>query len=228
MSQACFTPELFKFLRELKQNNNRPWFRANRERYERTVRNPFLDFIGELGPRLRRISPKIWVNSSPTGGSMFRIYRDARFSRDKSPYKTHVAARFPLTPNRDVHSPGYYLHLQPGEVYSGGGIWRPEPPVLGRIRDYLARHPRRWKEVFSDRKFKRLCVFEGERLQRPPKGYDPHHELIEFLKYKDFTFYTQFDERQACSAGFPDKVVESCAAAAPLMEFLAQALGLPW
>jgi uncharacterized protein (TIGR02453 family) len=228
MSQAHFTPELFKFLRELKQNNNRPWFRANKERYEKTVRNPFLDFIGELGPPMRRISPRIWVDSSPTGGSMFRIYRDARFSRDKSPYKTHVSARFPLSQNRDVHSPGYYLHLEPGEVFTGGGIWRPESQVLALIRDFLAHHPRRWKEVFSDKKFKRLCFFEGEKLQRPPKGYDPGHELIEFLKYKDFTFYTQFDARQACSPDFMKKVVESFEAAAPLMEFLAQALRLQW
>jgi uncharacterized protein (TIGR02453 family) len=228
MSQSHFTPELFKFLRELKQNNNRHWFLANKERYEKTVRNPFLDFIGELGPPLRKISRHLWVDSSPTGGSMFRIYRDARFSKDKSPYKTHVAARFPISQNRDVHSPGYYLHLEPLEVFGGGGIWRPEPPVLSLIRDFLAHHPRRWKEVFSDRKLKRLCVFDGEKLQRPPKGYDPNHELIEFLKYKDFFFYTQFNEKQACSAGFLGRVVESCEAASPFMEFLAHALHLQW
>ena len=228
MAKAYFTPALFRFLRELKKNNNRPWFLANKERYEKVVRNPLLDFIGDVGPHLRKISREIQVDPRPVGGSLFRIYRDVRFSKDKSPYKTHAAAHFPSSRNKDVHSPGYYLHLQPGEVFAGGGIWRPERPVLNQIRDYLAAHPRQWKESLAAKDFKRLCTFEGEKLSRPPKGFPPDHELIEFLKYKDFTFYTQFDEKQACSQNFMDKFVESCAAAVPFMSFLAKALQLPW
>ena len=228
MKKSYFTPAFFRFLRELKKNNNRPWFLANKERYEKTVRNPLLNFIGDLGPHLRRISRNIVVDNSPSGGSMFRIYRDIRFSGNKTPYKTHAAARFPLSRDRDVHSPGYYIHLEPGEAYSGGGIWRPEPPTLGQIRDYLASHPSKWKAALADKDFKRLCVFEGDKLQKPPRGYPPDHELVEYLKYKDFTFYTQFDEKQTCSPGFMEKFVESCRAAAPLMEFLASALNLPW
>lgn len=228
MKKTYFTPALFKFLRELKAHNNRPWFQANKERYEKTVRNPLLDFIGELGPSLRKISRQLVVDNSPIGGSMFRIYRDTRFSKDKTPYKTAASAQFRTSQSKDVHSPGYYLHLEPGEVFAGGGIWRPEAPVLGQIRDYLAHHPSEWKAVLKDRDFKRLCVLEGEKLQRPPKGYPPDHELIEYLKYKDFTFYTQFDEKQACSPDFMEKFVESCAAAAPLMQFLSKALMLEW
>ena len=223
-----FEPSFFKFLRELKAHNNRPWFLANKQRYETIVRNPMLDFIGELGPPLRKVSRHLVVDNSPSGGSLFRIYRDTRFSKDKTPYKTHVAAHFPSSAGRDVHSPGYYLHLEPGEVYAGGGIWRPEAPVLGQIRDYLTHHPSAWKAALNDKKFKKHCVFEGEKLQRPPKGYPPDHEMIEYLKYKDFIFGTQFDQNQACSPGFLGKFVESCAAAAPLMEFLAKALLLPW
>jgi len=92
MGKSYFTPAVFKFLKELKKNNNRPWFQANKERYEKIVRNPLLDFIGDLGPHLRKISPHIVVDNSPSGGSMFRIYRDTRFAKDKTPYKTHVAA----------------------------------------------------------------------------------------------------------------------------------------
>ncbi len=228
MSQSYFSPAFFKFLRELKANNNRPWFHANKERYEQVVRNPLLDFIGVLGPRLRKISPSLIVDNSPSGGSMFRIYRDTRFSKDKTPYKTHAAAQFRTSSSRDVHSPGYYLHLEPGEVYSGGGIWRPEAPVLGQIRDYLASHPARWKAVLGDKKFSRRCMIEGEKLQRPPKGYSPDHELIEYLKYKDYIFFTQFGERDACSPDFLDRYVEACAAASPMMKFLADALKLPW
>jgi uncharacterized protein (TIGR02453 family) len=159
---------------------------------------------------------------------MFRIYRDTRFSKDKSPYKTHAAAHFPLSRAKDVHSPGYYLHLAPGEVFVGGGIWHPEKDVLSAIRDHLMARPEEWKSILKDRGFKKHCTFEGEKLQRPPKGYPPDHELIEWLKYKDFTWFTQFDERTACSSGFMDKFVASCRAAMPMMRFLAEALKFPW
>ena len=228
MKKSHFTPEFFKFLRDLKKNNNRPWFQSNKERYEKTVRNPLLDFIGELGPPLRKISKHLIVDNSPSGGSMFRIYRDTRFSKDKTPYKTHASAHFRTAPNKDVHSPGLYLHLEPEEVFSGGGIWHPEGPVLGQIRDYLAHHPTEYKSVLANKTFKSFCTIEGEKLQRPPKGFDPAHELIEHLKYKDFTFFTQFSEREACSPHFLDSYVESCAAAAPYMAFLSKALLLPW
>jgi uncharacterized protein (TIGR02453 family) len=228
MTTSHFTPAFFKFLRELKKNNNRPWFLANKERYERTVRNPLLDFIGEVGPYLRQINPNIVADNSPTRGSMFRIYRDTRFSKDKTPYKTHVAAHFPLSRAKDVHAPGYYLHLSPNEVFVGGGIWHPEAPVLGQIRDYLAHHPKRWVSILKAASFKRLCTFEGEKLTRPPKGYPPDHEAIEYLKHKDFTYFTQFSEKDALSPNFMGEFLKSCAAAAPFMEYLANALKLPW
>jgi uncharacterized protein (TIGR02453 family) len=225
---SYFSPSLFKFLRELKAHNNRPWFAENKERYEAIARNPLLDFIGELGPSLRKISRNLVVDNSPTGGSMFRIYRDTRFSKDKTPYKTHLSARFPLGRGKDVHNPGFYLHLAPGEVFGGGGIWRPEAPLLAQIRDYLASHPAVWKSILKDKKFQKLCVLEGEKLQRPPKGFDPAHELIETLKYKDFIFYSSFTEKEACAPGFGERFVESCAAGAPLLKFLCDALSLPW
>jgi uncharacterized protein (TIGR02453 family) len=228
MKKSYFDPAFFKFLRDLKAHNNRPWFQANKERYEKTVRNPLLDFIGELGPPMRKISKHIIVDNSPSGGSMFRIYRDTRFAKDKTPYKTAASAQFRTARSKDVHSPGYYLHLEPGEIFGGGGIWRPEAPVLRQIRDYLAGHPSAWKAVLKDKKFKKHCAVEGEKLARPPKGYPPDHELIEDLKYKDFIFYTQFDEKTVCSPGFLEKYVEACAAAAPFMKFLSNALMMEW
>jgi uncharacterized protein (TIGR02453 family) len=226
--RSYFDPTFFKFLKQLKTHNNRAWFLANKERYEREVRNPLLDFIGDLGPSLRKVSKHLIVDNSPSGGSMFRIYRDTRFSKDKTPYKTHVAAQFRLGRSKDVHTPGYYLHLSPGEVFAGGGIWRPEAPVLGQIRDYLAHHPTEWKSVLKDKKFKKLCTLEGEKLQRPPKGYDPDHELIDAIKYKDFIFFSQFSEKDAQSPDFMARFVESCAAGAPYMEFLCKALMVAW
>ncbi len=228
MTHSNFKPSFFKFLRELKRNNNRPWFQANKPRYEELVRNPLLDFIGEMGPFLRQINKNFVVDNSPTGGSMFRIYRDTRFSKDKTPYKTHASAHFPLGRTKGVHTPGYYLHLSSGEVFVGGGIWHPEKDVLGSIRDRLAAQPREWKSILADKAFKKHCTFEGEKLKRPPKGYPPDHELIETLKYKDFTYFTAFDEKQACSPNFMGMFLESCRAAVPFMKFLADALKLEW
>jgi uncharacterized protein (TIGR02453 family) len=228
MGKIYFKPDFFRFLRDLKKNNNRLWFQANKERYERTVRNPLLDFIGEAGPFLRQISKNITADNSSMGGSMFRIYRDTRFSKDKTPYKTAAAAQFRHVRGKDVHAPGYYLHLEPGEVFCGAGIWHPEAPILNQIRDYLANHPQKWKAVLADKNFKKHCVLEGDKLVRPPKGFDPNHPLIEDLKRKDFTTFTSLDEKTACSPHFMEIFIESCRNSAPLMEFLAQSLLLPW
>ena len=226
--RVYFTPEFFRFLKSLKRNNNRPWFLKNKERYELLVRNPFLDFIGQLGPALRQISPHLFVDNSPSGGSMFRIYRDTRFSKDKTPYKTHVAAWFPLSRQKDVHSPGFYIHLGPDEVFAGGGVWHPDAPVLAQIRDYLLNHSREWKDMLSDQDFKKQCALDGEKLQRPPKGYPADHPLIETLKYKDFIYSTSFSVKQAGAPDFLERFAKSCAAGSPLVHYLARALKMPW
>ncbi len=117
--EAHFSPALFAFLRELKANNSRPWFQANKERYEREVREPMLCFIADFGVEARKISPYIVADPRKAGGSMFRIHRDTRFSKDKSPYKTTVGAQFRHEQGKDVHAPGFYLHLAPGEAFAG-------------------------------------------------------------------------------------------------------------
>ena len=122
-----FQEGLFTFLKELRANNDREWFAANRERYETQVREPFVRFISDFEPILHQISPHFRADPRPSGGSLFRIYRDTRFSKDKSPYKTAAAAHFPHERGRDVHAPGYYLHLEPGSVFAGAGLWRPVP-----------------------------------------------------------------------------------------------------
>ncbi len=228
MGKVYFNKSFFDFLRELKKNNNRPWFHANKERFEQLVRNPMLDFIGEVGPHLRKISKHMTADNSPMGGSMFRIYRDTRFSKDKTPYKTAASAKFRHARSSDVHVPGYYIHLEPGEVFCGAGIWRPEAPTLAQIRDYLAAHPQKWKSVLNNKNFKKHCTLEGDKLVRPPKGYDPNHPLIEDLKRKDFICFTALDEKTACSSRLMEVFIESCKASAPLMQFLAESLLIPW
>ena len=129
--QAHISNELFGFLAELKLNNDREWFQANKDRYRAVVLDPLVDFVADFGEYLRDINPHFVADPRPMGGSIFRIYRDVRFSKDKSPYKTQAAIHFRHEMGREVHGPGYYLHLEPGEVYAGVGVWHPGSESLG-------------------------------------------------------------------------------------------------
>jgi len=229
-TSAYFTPSFFQFFRELESNNRREWFQANKSRFETEVRDPMIRFIGDFAPHLRAISRHYYADPRPVGGSMFRIYRDIRFSKDKSPYKTHAGMFFHHLASREkgISTPGFYLHLSPGEVFVGAGLWHPEGEALTKIRDTIVTHPDRWKRATSQREFRATCRLSGDKLQRPPKGYDPEHPLIEDLKRKDFVTVTDLSEKQACSAGFMDAFVSSSKAASPFMRFLTESLGLPW
>jgi uncharacterized protein (TIGR02453 family) len=221
MATAFITPELFRFLRELRAHNERSWFEANKARYLARVRDPVLGLITALAPRLVAISPHIVADARPSGGSMLRIYRDTRFSRDKTPYKTNVGIRFGHGAGKDIHGPGYYLHLAPGEVFMGAGMWRPEPDALHAIREAIVKHPAAWKRA------QRSPLRHGEAsLRRPPRGFDPDHPLIEDLKRTSFTIGRQFTEALACSPSFPALFVRACRDEVPLMRFLARAVGL--
>ena len=131
--QAHISPEFFTFFRELKENNNREWFQANKQRYETQVREPLLHFITDFGVRLPEISPRYMADARKSGGSLFRIYRDVRFSKDKSPYKTTAGIQFRHENGKDVHAPGFYLHLEPDGVFVGVGIWHPETKILNNF-----------------------------------------------------------------------------------------------
>jgi uncharacterized protein (TIGR02453 family) len=120
-----FTPATFKFLSQLASNNEREWFYANKNRYVSAVQDPALQFIADFAPKLAGISQHFVADPRSQGGSLFRIYRDTRFSKDKTPYKTHVAMRFGHVAGLGVHAPGFYLHIEPGSSYAGVGLWRP-------------------------------------------------------------------------------------------------------
>src|SRR5262249_20461860 len=136
-SSGYISSDLFQFLRELKSHNQREWFLKNKARYETDVRDPFLRLIGDLRPRLSRVSPHFAVDPSPTGGSMMRMYRDTRFSKDKSPYKTSRSAHFWHVHGEEGMTPAFYLHLEPGRSFAGGGLWRPPAEGLRRIRQAI-------------------------------------------------------------------------------------------
>ncbi len=223
-----FSLELFKFLRELKRHNDRDWFQTNKWRYQQFVRDPFLRFIEDFGPRLRAISPHFFADPKPSGGSLLRIYRDMRFRKDQAPYQTMAAARFPHRAWKEVHAPGLYLHLEPKQCFLGAGLWHPDPDTRAFVRDAIVRDPANWKRATSGRAFRAMCELAGDSMKRIPPGYDPDHQFARDLMRKDFITVTYFTENWVCAEDFLDQVTKASRAAAPFVEFLTRAVGLPW
>lgn len=224
----CFDPALFAFLRDLDKNNDRDWFNANKTRYVSQVRDPMLDFIAAFGPHLARISGRYVADPRANGGSLFRIHRDVRFSKDKRPYKTNAGAHFRHEAARDAHAPGFYLHLEPDGVFAAAGVWHPDGPALAKIRDAIAADTAGWRRVTSAKVLGPRGALAGESLKRPPRGYDADHPLIEDIKRKDFFALAHFTEHEACAPGFIGEFTETCRTFAPLARFLTRALDLPW
>jgi len=226
--ESHFNTQLFKFLRQLKRHNNREWFQSHKADYEQSVRDPFLRFITDFQPRLFEISPQLIADPKPTGGSLLRIYKDLRFRPDAPPYQTRAAARFPHKAWKQTHAPGLYLHLEHGKSFLGGGLWHPDPETRARVREAIVANPQQWRKATGSKRFKTVWSLGGESLQRLPPGLNADHLFATDLKRKDFISGTNFSEEQVCAPDFMGQVVSACKAAAPFMEFLTRALGLPW
>jgi len=225
---AHFSPELFAFLKDLARNNRREWFAGEKQRYEDVAKGPAQRFIVDVGSRLARVSPNFLADPRPVGGSMFRIYRDTRFGKDKTPYKTHVGIQFRHKARKDVHAPGFYLHLDPGNCFIAAGIWHPDTETLARIREAIASDSRGWRRARDDRRFRAIYELSGDSLARVPHGYDPAHPFVDDLKRKDFIAATPVAEREVTSAKFPERFVTICRAAAPFVRFLCKAIDVPY
>ena len=171
--------------------------------------DPALAFIEAMGPRLATISPHFRALAKKSGGSLMRVYRDTRFSKDKTPYKTNVGIQFRHEAGRDVHCPGFYLHLEPGRCFLGAGIWRPDSKALRAIRDFIADNPGGWRKAVGDRRFGARFMLDGESLVRAPRGYPPDHPLIEDLKRKDFIATADFADAKALERDFVDWVASA-------------------
>jgi len=215
-----FTPELFELLRQLKRHNNRDWFARNKTRYEHLVRDPALLFIAAAVPRLSRLSKDGATNPRPLRGSLFRIYRDIRFSADKRPFKNHVGIQFSYASAKDVHAPCYYLHLEPDGCFVAAGVWRPDASVLIQIRNAIISNPEQWKRI------RQKIELGGDRLVRPPRGFDPAHPFVEDLKCKDFITSLDLRESEVCRARFLQDFVDACRQMTPLVEFTGKAMGV--
>jgi len=219
-----FTESTIGFLKDLKKNNNREWFAKNKSRYEEQLKDPALQLIADCAPECTKISPHFMA----TPRSLFRIYRDTRFSRDKTPYKTHAGIHFRHDQSKDVHAPGFYLHIEPGSVFAGIGVWHPDAVALKKIRDHIVEEPDAWKRASQAKRFKKTFELEGDRLKRPPKGFDPNHPLIEELKWKDYLGVSRLPQSFATSPTLPKELFKIFAAGTLFMRFLCEALGVPF
>jgi uncharacterized protein (TIGR02453 family) len=223
-----FPRDFFRFFRELAANNERPWFEANKARYRESVVAPMMAFIEAMAPRLEEISPHYRAIARPHGGSMFRIYRDTRFSKDKTPYKTHAGCHFRHELGRDAHAPGFYAHFENRRLYFGGGIWRPPSKELGLIRHFIADNPAAWRRIVNDDEVQARGGLQGDQLKRPPRGFDPGHEHIEDLKRKSFYVMTGARQSLAYSPELLDAVTDAFRATRPLSHFICDALEVPF
>lgn len=228
MTTPTIKPAFFDFLRELKANNERSWFADNKARYVAEVRDPMLDFIAAFAEPLAEISPHFVADPRANGGSLFRIYRDTRFSPDKRPYKTNAGAHFRHVAGKDAHAPGFYLHLEPDSCFAGCGVWHPDGEALTQIRNAIADNPAGWKRLTQARTFRDTFTLMGQSLKRPPRGHDAAHPLIEDLKRKDFIAGTTFHETDAIQPDFLSRFVQIVRNGAGFVEFLSRAVGVPF
>lgn len=216
------------FLEELAANNNREWFKENKARYEEQVLDVALRFITSMQDPLADIAPHFTAVPQRMGGSLMRVYRDTRFSKNKLPYKSNIGIRFRHEQAKDVHSPGYYVHIDPDQVFVGIGMWRPDSDSLRLIRERIVAHPAEWSRALGDPRFRRHFELGGETLTRPPRGFDKDHEHIADIKRKSFIAVRYLDVADCLSAGFQRKVETSFSAATQYMKFLCKAVGVPF
>jgi uncharacterized protein (TIGR02453 family) len=234
-----FTSKTFKFQRALAKNNSRAWFTDHKAEYEEHLKQPFLRLIADLQEPLRKISPHYRADPKPVGGSLFRIYRDTRFANDKTPYKTWAGARFfhervkvanadatLQRPGAAIEAPSFYLHIQPGHCFVGGGLWHPETATQRRIRDFIVENPESWKKAVHAPAFRRKFELDDDMLTRPPRGYPADHELIDDLKRKNFVATATLADEVVTGPRLLKSVGDGLRGCAPLIDYLCAALDL--
>ena len=225
---AKFDPATFAFLDELSANNNREWFKENKSRYEEQVLDVALRFIQSMQDPLHEIAPHFVAQATRMGGSLMRVYRDTRFSKNKLPYKTNIGIQFRHSQAKNVHSPGYYVHIDPNQVFIGVGMWRPESDALRGIRGRISAKPAEWRRAIGDKTFRRHFELGGESLMRPPRGFDKDHEFIEDIKRKSFMGTKNMQRDEPLGDQFQRKVEMSFKVAEPFMRFLCKSVGVPF
>lgn len=230
MGKTYFTPALFKFLRELEANNNKEWWEDNKTRYVDVVREPALEFISDFGRHLESLSPHFKADARTVGGSLMRPFRDVRFSKDKTPYKTNVGIQFRHEAGKDVHAPGYYLHLEPSENFAGVGLWSPETKVAHAIRRKINDEPGQWKRAAHSKSFLDSWSLghPEDALKRVPKEYDADHRFADDIRRKSFTAGQRLSQKMVTSPDFMPGYLKELRKAAHFSKFLCDAVELPF
>lgn len=222
-----FTDKSLKFLRGLARHNERAWFQAHRDDYERQVREPFQRLLVDLQAPLAQVSAHYRADPAKVGGSLFRIHRDTRFASDKAPYKGWQGARLFHERSRQVPAPSFYLHLQPGNCFIGGGIWHPEPPVQRQIRQFIFDNPGGWKAAAHAPAFRRrFDLDEEDMLVRVPRGFPADFEFIEDLKHRNFVAWRGIEDGAMLGPRLLPAITRDLQALAPFMDYLCAALDL--
>lgn len=221
-----FPQDTLSFLKTLRANNEKAWFQANKARYETEVREPALAFIEAMAPGLAEISPHFRASPKKVGGSLMRIYRDVRFSNDKTPYKTNIGIQFRHAQGKDVHAPGFYLHIAPDECFVAAGIWHPESRVLGAIRGFIDDNPAAWRRALEADEFSNHFALAGESLKRPPRGFSADHPLIDDLKRKDFIAVKPIEPASIRQPELVDETLRAYRRSDDFMRYLCVAIGV--
>ncbi len=217
-----FPEDGLKFLKKLKKNNTREWFGKHKSEYEDYVKFPMQCLISTLAPQIHEFAPEIEVHPQR---SMFRIYRDTRFSKDKTPYKTHVAAHFSPTGNK-MDGAGLYVHVEPGEVYLGGGYYMPSSDHLRAIRRAIDKRSEEFLAFLGGHHFKKTFgELVGDKLSRVPQGFEKNHPMSNYLRMKQFYAGVSLPENEALRQDFPKKIIEVLRIVYPLVEFINSAIG---
>ena len=218
-----FSVKTLRFLRALKRNNDREWFRERKARYETDVRQPMIALIDRLATDFQAVAPEFVAEPKV---SLYRIYRDTRFSADKTPLKTHVAAHFPMRGMPKGEGGGLYLEVAPTWVWMGGGLYMPSAPQLRVLRTHIADNHRRLHRIVTGAPFRKTVgALEGERLSRVPRGYASDHPAAHYLQFKQFIAGREFDAGFATTTGFYPELLATFRAVAPLVRFLNAGLG---
>jgi uncharacterized protein (TIGR02453 family) len=227
IGSTYFSPKTFTFLRNLKKNNNREWFQAHKPHYETHLRQPFLKLLADLEhPVLDEISAHYRADSRPVGGSLFRIYRDTRFSKEKTPYKPWGGARVYHARSKEMPAPSFYFHLQPGECFVGAGFWHPEPDTQRKIRQFIFENPGGWKAAAHAPKFRKTFEMDNDKLSRPPRGFPAEFEFIDDLKHRNFVAFASIDDDIVLGPKLKSALITQFKQLKPLMDYLCAAVDL--
>ena len=228
MTDRYFSKQTFTFLSALADNNERAWFEEHKQEYEDFVLNPALDFISDMSHEMPAISRHFLAQPKKVGGSLMRIYRDTRFGSDKTPYKTNIGIQFRHEVGKDVHAPGFYVHIEPVECFVAIGLWHPDADALYRIRDGIVKHADKWVKARDNKAFRRHFTLEGDALANAPRGFAKDHPLAADLKRKDHIALAPLTQTETTSANLRALVTERFRQAAPYMRFLCNTLEFPF